>query len=67
MASGIVEYFLVTISSKAKDETTFPFLIKCWTSLGSFEEVDAQDAKLAIFAQVFQGNRPVLNAKVKAL
>ena len=60
-----MEYALVTISSKAKDEQTLPFRTKCWASSDGFEEFDASNTKLAVFAQVEQGNRPVLNAKVE--
>ena len=55
----------MTISSKAKDDQTLPFRTKCWASSDGFEEFDASNTKLAVFAQVEQGNRPVLNAKVE--
>ena len=60
-----MEYILVTISSKAKDNQTLPFTTKCWASSDGFEDFDAQTTKLAVFAQVEQGNKPVLNAKVE--
>ena len=60
-----MEYALVTISSKAKDDQTLPFRTKCWASSDGFEEFDASNTKLAVFSQVEQGNRPVLNAKVE--
>ena len=65
LTEGVVEYALVTISSKAKDDTTLPFRTKCWASSDGFEDFDASKTKLAVFAQVEQGNRPVLNAKVE--
>ena len=65
LTEGVVEYALVTISSKAKDDTTLPFRTKCWASSDGFEDFDASNTKLAVFAQVEQGNRPVLNAKVE--
>ena len=55
----------MTISSKAKDDQTLPFRTKCWASSDGFEDFDASNTKLAVFAQVEQGNRPVLNAKVE--
>ena len=55
----------MTISSKAPDEQNMPFRTKCWASTDGFEEFDAQVTKLAVFAQVQQGNRPVLHAKVE--
>ena len=65
LTEGVVEYALVTISSKAKDDQTLPFRTKCWASSDGFEDFDASNTKLAVFAQVEQGNRPVLNAKVE--
>ena len=57
-----VEYALVTISSKAKDGETLPLTTKCWASADDF---DASSVKLAVYAEVQQGHRPVLNAKVE--
>ena len=65
LTSGTVDYILMTISSKAKDDQTLPFRTKCWASSDGFEDFDATTTKLAVFAQVEQGNRPVLNAKVE--
>ena len=65
LTSGTVDYILMTISSKAKDDQTLPFRTKCWASSDGFEDFDASTTKLAVFAQVEQGNRPVLNAKVE--
>jgi hypothetical protein len=65
LTEGVVDYALVTISSKAKDDQTLPFRTKCWASSDGFEDFDASNTKLAVFAQVEQGNRPVLNAKVE--
>ena len=55
----------MTVSSKAADNVTLPYRTKCWASTDGFEEIDAQVTKLAVFAQVEQGNRPVLHAKVE--
>ena len=60
-----LNYLLVTVSSKAADNVTLPYRTKCWASTDGFEEIDAQVTKLAVFAQVEQGNRPVLHAKVE--
>jgi hypothetical protein len=65
VVTGQLNYALVTISSKAADDQTLPFRTKCWASTDGFEEFDAQITKLAVFAQVEQGNRPVLHAKVE--
>ena len=65
LVSGKLDYILVTITSKAANDQTLPFRTKCWASSDGFEEFDAQATKLAVFAQVEQGNRPVLHAKVE--
>ena len=57
-----VEYALLTISSKARNGETLPLRTNCWVSA---EETDAQRSKLAVFAEVEQANRPVLNAQVE--
>ena len=57
-----VEYALLTISSKARNGETLPLRTNCWVSA---EETDAQKSKLAVFAEVEQANRPVLNAQVE--
>ena len=56
---------MVTISSKAANDQTLPFRTKCWASSDGSGEFDAQVTKLAVFAKVEQGNRPVLHAKVE--
>ena len=65
IATGIVENIVVTITSKAKDNDTFPFKIDCWTSTNWFDDIDAQTANLTIFSKIEQNNKPVLNAKVE--
>ena len=55
----------MTVSSKAGDDQMLPYRTKCWASTDGFEDIDAQVTKLAVFAQVEQGNRPVLHAKVE--
>ena len=57
-----VQYALVTISSKAKDGETLPLKTKCWASADDF---DASSVKLAVYAEVQQGHRPVLDARVE--
>ena len=57
-----IDYALLTISSKARNGETLPLRTNCWVSA---EETDAQTSKLAVFAEVEQANRPVLNAKVE--
>lgn len=63
--SGTIDYILVTITSKAADGEFLPYTTKCWASTDGFDEVDVQATKLVVLAQVEQGNRPVLNAKVE--
>lgn len=64
--TGKIDYILVTVTSKAADGEFLPYTTKCWaaTDDGS-DEIDATKTKLVVLAQVEQGNRPVLNAKVE--
>ena len=59
------EYMLVTVSSKAGEGEELPFVTRCWAATNGQESIDASKTKLAIVAEVTQGNRPVLNAKVE--
>ena len=57
-----IDYSLLTVSSKAATNTTLPYRTSCW---GSSDTVDPSNQKLYVSAQVEQGNRPVINAKVE--
>ena len=57
-----IDYSLITVSSKAASNSTLPYRTSCW---GSSDTVDPSNQKLYVSAQVEQGNRPVLNAKVE--
>lgn len=60
-----IPYIAMSISAKAAAGDQLPFRTRCWVSTGT-EEVNASEKKLAVLAQVTQGERPVLNAKVEA-
>ena len=62
--SSALDYALVTISSKAKDGETLPLRTECWASADDFD-ASGSTVKLAVYAKVQQGNRPVLKAKVE--
>ena len=57
----------VKITAKSSHPSTDPILTKCWISTGG-QALDSElDLKLAVVADVRQGTRPVLGAKVKAV
>lgn len=62
---GTVDYILVTVSAKAASDQELPFRTNCWAATNGYETIDAAETKLAVLAQVLQGNRPVLHAKVE--
>jgi len=57
----------VSITGKSVDPSTDPILTECWINPGSQEVGSQVDLKLAVMADVRQGNRPVIGARVKAL
>ena len=59
-----VEYILVTVTSKAATDQTLPFRTRCWASANG-ADVDPNLIKLAVYAEVMQGNQPVINANVE--
>ena len=54
-------YSLVTVSSKAGSNQTLPYRTSCWAS----SDDTSGTPKIYVSAQVEQGNRPVLHAKVR--
>jgi len=57
----------VKVTAKAKDQSTDPILTKCWIATGSQAINSEMDLKLSVVADVRQGNKPVIGAKVKAI
>ena len=57
----------VKVTSKSADQSSDPILTKCWIATGSQEINSEQDLKLSVVADVRQGNKPVIGAKVKAI
>jgi len=57
----------VSITGKSVDPSTDPILTECWINPGSQEVGSQVDLKLAVMADVRQGTRPVIGARVKAL
>jgi len=56
----------VKVESKSRKESTEPILTKCWIATGT-QEIDTNvNVKLAVVAQVTQGTKPVIGAKVEA-
>ena len=57
----------VKVTAKSKDQSTDPILTKCWIATGSQAINSEMDLKLSVVADVRQGNKPVIGAKVKAI
>jgi len=57
----------VKITAKAKDANTDPIMTKCWIATGSQQINSEADLKLSVVAEVRQGNKPVIGAKVQAV
>ena len=57
----------IKVESKSRDSSTDPVMSHCWISTGA-EDIDTTtDIKLAVVAEVSQGSKPVVGAKVEAL
>ena len=55
------------VESKSRDPSTGPVMTHCWISTGA-EDIDTTtDIKLAVVAEVIQGSKPVVGARVEAL
>merc|ERR1719391_506078 len=56
----------IKVESKSRDPSTDPVMTRCWISTGS-EDIDTTTGiKLAVVAEVSQGSKPVVGAKVEA-
>jgi len=56
----------VKVESKSRDENTDPVMTRCWISTGS-QSIDTNtDVKLAVVAEVTQGSKAVIGAKIQA-
>ena len=56
----------IKVESKSRDPRTDPVMTRCWISTGA-EDIDTTtDIKLAVVAEVSQGSKPVVGAKVEA-
>ena len=57
----------VKVESKSRDQSTDPVMTRCWISTGSQEIDTTTNVKLAVVAEVKQGSKPVVGAKVMAM
>merc|ERR1712178_620121 len=57
----------VKITAKSKDQSTDPIMSKCWIATGGQQINSEMDLKLSVVAEVTQGNKPVIGAKVQAI
>merc|ERR1719430_795413 len=56
----------VKVESKSRHPNTDPIMTKCWISTGGQALGTPTDLKLAVVAEVTQGSKPVVGARVKA-
>ena len=56
----------VKVESKSRSENSDPVMSKCWIATGSQEINTDVNVKLAVIAEVSQGSKPVVGAKVRA-
>jgi len=61
-----LEAISITVKSKSRDPSTDPVTTDCRISTGGQDLNSATDVKLAVIAEVTQGSKPVLGAKVVA-
>ncbi|XP_069959397.1 calcium-activated chloride channel regulator 1 isoform X4 [Cherax quadricarinatus] len=65
--SGSEENFIrVKVTAQTRDPTVHPITTRAWMSSGT-REVNATVDRVIIYAEVKQGNNPVVNANVRAL
>ena len=60
-----IDFLSVRVASKPPSDTA-PLRSRCWTSAGS-QTLSMSDDFLAVFAEVKQGNNPVIGASVRAI
>lgn len=58
------EYIRVGVTAKARDPETMPIYTRSW--LSDTEDVDAAVNPIIVYAEVKQGNNPVVGARVRA-
>ncbi|XP_069988957.1 calcium-activated chloride channel regulator 4A [Penaeus vannamei] len=58
------EYIRVGVTAKARDPETMPIYTRSW--LSDTEDVDATVNPIIVYAEVKQGNNPVVGARVRA-
>ena len=56
----------VRVQSKSRDPSTDPVMTRCWISTGSQEIDTTTNVKLAVVAEVSQGSKPVVGARILA-
>jgi len=65
---GAIEFLTILVKSKAPTNV-LPITTKCWTSIGENDLVlsGPEPGRLAVMAQVMQGQSPVIGADVRAV
>jgi calcium-activated chloride channel regulator 3/4 len=65
ISSSVMGPTSITVTSRSS-ENSLPIFTRCWTSAGTEQADLSKGTKIAVLAQVLQGNNPVVRAKVKA-
>ena len=61
-----LQYLTVKVESKSRDASTDPVMTRCWISTGGQQIDTTTNVKLAVVAEVSQGSKPVVGARVLA-
>ncbi|XP_063590518.1 calcium-activated chloride channel regulator 4A-like [Penaeus indicus] len=64
LSGGSNKYVRVGVTAKARDPETMPIYTRSW--LSATEDVDATANPIIVYAEVKQGNNPVVGARVRA-
>ncbi|XP_047476221.1 calcium-activated chloride channel regulator 4A-like [Penaeus chinensis] len=64
LSGGSNKYVRVGVTAKARDPETMPIYTRSW--LSDTEDVDATVNPIIVYAEVKQGNNPVVGARVRA-
>jgi len=67
VASEALDSISVKVESKSREPSTDPVMSRCWISSDGQELDTTTNVKLAVVAEVSQGSKPVVGAKVEAV
>merc|ERR1719239_1787753 len=67
VANEVLVSISVKVESKSREPSTDPVMSRCWISSDGQELDTTTNVKLAVVAEVSQGSKPVVGAKVEAV